>query len=61
MNLGIAMTLPHSSPEEWARKHKEMGLSAVVFPLDYKAVTAQIVCKSCKRCRIVNCRGWFVV
>ncbi|MBE6891972.1 MAG: sugar phosphate isomerase/epimerase [Ruminococcaceae bacterium] len=42
MLCGIAMTLSHSSPEEWAKKHKEMGLSAVVFPLNYTAPTTQI-------------------
>jgi len=42
MLLGIAMTLPHKSPEEWAQAHHAMGLSAVVFPLDYRADTATI-------------------
>ncbi len=32
MKLGIAMNIPHSTPEEWAKKHSEIGLEAVVFP-----------------------------
>ncbi len=35
MRLGISAQFPHSSPEEWGRKHKEAGLGAVVFPLDF--------------------------
>ncbi len=35
MKLGIAMNLPHSAPEEWALKHKQAGLQAVVFPCQY--------------------------
>ena len=42
MNIGIAINLPHSSAEDWACKHKELGLSSVVFPLDYRASVAQI-------------------
>ena len=42
MQLGIAMTFAHRSPEEWAEKHRAAGLSAVVFPLDYRAGTAVI-------------------
>ncbi len=42
MKLGIAMTLPHISPEQWAEKHKNAGLSAVVFPCNHKAETAEI-------------------
>lgn len=37
MKLGIAIQLSHTSPEEWAQKHRAHGLSAVVFPLDYTA------------------------
>lgn len=37
MRLGIAATLPHASPEEWAMRHKEAGLDAVVFPLAFDA------------------------
>lgn len=36
MKLGISMTLPHDSPENWAEKHRAEGLEAVVFPCDYK-------------------------
>lgn len=42
MRLGIAVNFPHKSPEEWACKHKESGLGAVVFPCDYRADTAVI-------------------
>lgn len=37
MKLGIAAQLSHSSPEEWAKKHKALGLGAVVFPFDHRA------------------------
>ena len=33
MYLGISSSLEHSSPEEWAMKHKALGLQAVVFPV----------------------------
>ena len=42
MRLGIAAAFPHSSPEEWAERHREAGLGAVVFPLNWKAETALI-------------------
>ena len=29
MRLGIAVALPHETPEEWAKKHKDMGLGRV--------------------------------
>lgn len=32
MRLGIAISLPHKTPYEWAKKHRDLGLSAVVFP-----------------------------
>ncbi|MBQ7624304.1 MAG: sugar phosphate isomerase/epimerase [Clostridia bacterium] len=32
MKLGISMNFAHKTPEEWAKKHKDAGLSAVVFP-----------------------------
>lgn len=35
MRLGIATTLQHSSPEEWACKHADLGCRSIVFPLDY--------------------------
>ncbi len=34
MRLGISKSLAHSTPEEWARKHRKAGLRAVIFPLD---------------------------
>lgn len=37
MYLGISSSLTHSSPEEWAAKHKALGLKSVVFPVDYLA------------------------
>lgn len=33
MFLGISSPLKHSSPEEWAAKHKKLGLQTVVFPM----------------------------
>ncbi len=42
MRLGISAVFPHSSPEEWAKKHREAGLSCVVFPLKWNADTAKI-------------------
>jgi len=36
MKLGIASTLPHTSPEEWAKQHLSWGLKAVVFPCHYQ-------------------------
>lgn len=35
MKLGIAMTLPHSTAEEWAEKHKNFGCESVIFPCDF--------------------------
>ena len=33
MYLGISSALKHGSPEEWASKHKALGLETVVFPV----------------------------
>ena len=33
MYLGISSSLEHSTPEEWASKHKSLGLDTVVFPV----------------------------
>lgn len=33
MELGISSPLSHRTPEEWAAKHKALGLRTVVFPL----------------------------
>ena len=32
MYLGISSSLEHRSPEEWAAKHKALGLDTVNFP-----------------------------
>lgn len=37
MKLGISAALTHSSPEEWARRHRELGLESVVFPVTHLA------------------------
>lgn len=37
MRLGISAQFPHSTPEEWGKLHREAGLGAVVFPLDWTA------------------------
>ena len=42
MRLGIAAAFPHNSPEEWADRHKEAGLGAVVFPQNWKASVSVI-------------------
>ena len=34
MYLGISSSLKHGSPEEWASKHKALGLESVVFPVN---------------------------
>ena len=33
MYLGISSSLQHGSPEEWAAKHKALGLECVNFPV----------------------------
>lgn len=33
MYLGISSSLAHESPQEWARKHKALGLQTVNFPV----------------------------
>ena len=50
MKLGIAAALQHTTPEEWARKHRELGLEAVVFPCDHTASikTIDAYAASCK-------------
>lgn len=35
MKTGIAVNLPHTTPEDWAKKHTDLGLGAVVFPCSY--------------------------
>ena len=35
MYLGISSSLEHGSPEEWATKHKTLGLKTVNFPVSY--------------------------
>lgn len=35
MYLGISSPLRHSTPEEWAARHKELGLQTVVFPVSH--------------------------
>ena len=37
MYLGISSSLAHTSPQEWASKHKSLGLKSVVFPVDCNA------------------------
>ena len=50
MKLGIAKTLAHSSPEEWAQKNRSLGLSAVVFPCCCKD-NLQTIDRYLKACR----------
>ena len=42
MKLGIAIPLSHTSPEEWAEKHRKAGLSSVVFPIPSTAAVSEI-------------------
>lgn len=37
MYLGISSCLEHTSPKDWAAKHKGLGLKCVNFPVDYLA------------------------
>ena len=37
MYLGVSSSLSHTSPEDWAAKHRALGLKTVVFPLDCNA------------------------
>lgn len=37
MNLGVSSRLEHSTPDEWAAKHRALGLKCVNFPVDYLA------------------------
>lgn len=42
MILGLSASLTYRTPEEWAKKHKELGCKAVVFPIDCTASAAEI-------------------
>lgn len=42
MKLGIAISLPHTTAEEWGRKNKQLGLSSVVFPCSYRDEISKI-------------------
>lgn len=35
MLLGISSSLTHTTPEDWAARHKALGLKSVNFPVDY--------------------------
>ena len=35
MRLGVSTSFSHTSGREWAKKHKDLGLTSVVFPLNY--------------------------
>ncbi len=37
MYLGVSSSLSHTSPEDWAAKHRALGLKTVVFPMDCNA------------------------
>ncbi len=43
MYLGISSSLAHTSPQDWAAKHKALGLKTVVFPLDCRAGQEKIM------------------
>ena len=42
MILGLSTSLTYQTPEEWAKKHRELGCKAVVFPVDCTASEAEI-------------------
>jgi len=37
MRIGLSSSLEHDNPGQWARRMKELGCGAVVFPVDYTA------------------------
>ena len=43
MYLGISASLAHTSPEDWAAKHKALGLKTVNFPVDCNAGEEKIM------------------
>ena len=43
MYLGVSSSLSHTSPEDWAKKHTELGLKSVVFPVDCNAGEEKIM------------------
>ena len=43
MYLGISSSLAHTSPEDWAAKHKSLGLKTVNFPVDCNAGEEKIM------------------
>ena len=43
MYLGISSSLTHTTPEDWASKHKSLGLKSVVFPVDCNAGEEKIM------------------
>lgn len=42
MRIGMSFVPEHRSPEEWAEKLRQKGMSAAVFPLDYHAPVSRI-------------------
>ena len=42
MILGLSAPLSYHSPEEWAKKHRQLGCKAVVFPVDCTAPEEEI-------------------
>ena len=43
MRIGLSSSLEHDDPGQWARRMKELGCGAVVFPVDYTA-SEELVC-----------------
>ena len=50
MRLGISKTLSANSSEEWAAKHAELGLKAVVFPKKYSE-TDKLIDECVRACK----------
>ena len=42
MRLGISSPLTHADPAEWARRHKNLGLEVINFPLNCESDPALI-------------------
>ena len=43
MYLGVSSALAHTTPQDWADKHKSLGLKSVVFPVDCNAGEEKIM------------------
>ena len=37
MKIGLSVPLAHETPQQWAKKHRELGCGSVVFPVNCEA------------------------